>query len=80
MKNKPVFKSTFVFKKNNLNLNSNKKNLPMPGTLHKRLLKNLQERNNFNNKYLYTDISKLLMKSASGTNIKNAKPLNLDAI
>jgi hypothetical protein len=52
----------------------------MPGTLHKRLLKNLQERNNFNNKYLYTDTSKLLMKSASGTNIKNAKPLNLDAI
>ena len=76
MKNKPVFKNTFVFKKNNVNLNSNKKNLPMPGTLHKRLLKNIQERN----KYLFTDTSKLLMKSASGTNIKNAKPLNLDGI
>ena len=81
MKNKPVFKNTFVFKKNNVNLNSNKKNLPMPGTtLHKRLLKNIQERNNFNNKYLYTDTSKLLLKSTSGTNIKNAKPFNLDGI
>ena len=49
----------------------------MPGTtLHKRLLKNIQERN----KYLFTDTSKLLLKSTSGTNIKNAKPFNLDGI
>ncbi len=79
LKNKPVFKSNFNFKKSTIS-SINKKNLPMPGTLHKRLLKNIQERNNYNNKYLYTDNSKLLIKSISGTNIRNAKPINLDGI
>ncbi len=79
LKNKPVFKANFNFKKSTIS-SLNKTNLPLPGTLHKRLLKNIQEKNNNNTKYFYTDGSKLLIKSTSGSNIRNAKPLNLDGI
>ena len=65
---KPDFKENYPPKKD-LKYFSNKKSIPTPINLNKKLMK-------INNNYLLKDNSNFLMKSTSTSNIRNAKPFN----